>query len=77
MKRDILDDAIAFVENAEDSDALHHRSYPTFPIRRRADLSAGQRRIGLRAAFVARGKRDGDQQRCGSSSHYYSGIQGS
>jgi hypothetical protein len=78
MQRDILHDAVALVEDAEHRDALRHRRRPALPGRgRRHVLARGRRIFLLMAATAARSQRERNQQRCSSSFHAYSGIQGS
>jgi len=78
VKRDILNNAIALVEDAEDSNPLGHRRYAGL-------VGAGRysgigddrlRRIALVAA-TARREQEGQQHRCSEPGHAYSGIQGS
>ena len=78
MEHDVLDDAVALVEDAEHRDALRHR--------RDALLAAGGAALGrgwrgrilLLAAAVAGRKRERDQEQRGELAiHAYSGIQGS
>jgi hypothetical protein len=77
MKRDVLDDSITFVEDAENRDALRHRRHPTLPVRSRCGLPRGRQRILLLGALAARNERDCSKQGCRGDSHAYSGIQGS
>jgi hypothetical protein len=78
VQRDVLDDAVARVEDAKHGRALRHRRNPALSVGRRGDLPRRrQRSIGLRLAFAARGKRKRDQQRGRKLPHAYSGIQGS
>jgi hypothetical protein len=78
MQRDILHDAVALVEDAEDRDALRHRRDSALTGRSRGHFApAGTRRVLLLAAASARGERERNQQRCCSRSHAYSGIHGS
>jgi len=78
MKRDILNDAVALVENAENRDPLRHRRHATFAIGGRGDLSrGGQRRVPLLGALAARGERKRGDQRSSQGAHVYSGSQGS
>jgi hypothetical protein len=77
MKRDVLDDTVALVEDSEDRDALRHRSDSSLAVGGRGDLPSRKRRIGLLAALPARTKSERSQQRCSDTSHAYLGIQGS
>jgi hypothetical protein len=78
-KRDVLNDAVALVENAEDRDAPGHRRDAALPVRRRGSLATtARRRVLLRLVLAARHERERGKQRCGSGGlHAYSGIQGS
>jgi hypothetical protein len=77
MKRDVLDDTVALVENAEHRHTLWHRS-DSAVIGGGAPLpGAGKRHILLLIALAARDEREREQQRCGGLLHAYSGIQGS
>jgi len=42
MKRDVLDDTVALVEDAEHGGALRHRCHAALPVRRGPDLVRGQ-----------------------------------
>ena len=78
VKRDILDDAVALVENAEHRSALGHWSDAALAIRGRGNLApAPQGSILTRPALAARGEREGGEQGCSDVLHVYSGIQGS
>jgi hypothetical protein len=78
VKRDILDDAVALVENAENRDPLRHRRHATFAIGGRGDLPRrGRRRVPLLGAFAARRERKRSDQRSSQGAHVYSGSQGS
>ena len=78
MKRDILDDSVAFVEDAEHRDALRHWRDAALSGCRRTHLPAGGRgRILLLSALAARSEGERNQDRCGKALHAYSGIQGS
>jgi hypothetical protein len=80
MKRDVLNDAVALVEQAEDRDPLAHRRHARL-------IDAGRSRgIGNHRPrvilFIAAAPASGDGERerdnrCGSQAHAYSGIQGS
>jgi hypothetical protein len=77
MQRNRLHDAIALVEDAEHRDALRHGRHAALPSRGRGNLSrTWSGCILLLPALAAGGKRERDQQRCGSRLHAYSGIQG-
>jgi hypothetical protein len=79
VQGDVLDDAVALVEDSEDRDALRHGRNSALPIRGRSDLrSRGCGRILLLLrALAAGGERKRNQQWCSKPSHAYSGIQGS
>jgi hypothetical protein len=79
MKRDMLDDAVALVEDAEHRDPLRHRRHSAFAVSSRSHLlRRRKRRIRLLGSLPAGGgQRERNQQRCGTAFHYYSGIQGS
>jgi hypothetical protein len=76
-QRDVLDDPVALVEEAEDGDALRHRRHSRLRLRRR--LIGGRKRGVARAvAALARGKRDsGKAEQIKSAAQGYSGIHGS
>jgi hypothetical protein len=75
MERDVLDDSVALVEDAEDGDALRHwRDIGLIDARTRLLRGALIRLVG---AAVARRQRNADQQRYGEFPHAYSGIHGS
>jgi hypothetical protein len=77
MEGDILDDAVALVENGEHRNALgHRRDTGLVRARSRAVAGARPRRILLGAA-AARGQRERDHQRRCDPRHVYSGIHGS
>jgi hypothetical protein len=80
MQRDILDDAVALVEDAEDRDPLAHRGNAGL-VGARGDAGVGDhrtRRIALVLAAPAAGGK-GERQQCegGGGPHFYSGIHGS
>jgi len=78
MQRNILDDAVALVEDSDDRHALRHRRDAALAIRRRGGLPGGRQwGIGFRLALTASGERKRDQQWCPKRPHAYSGIQGS
>jgi hypothetical protein len=78
VQRDVLNDAVALVEDAEHRGPLRHWRHAALAIRRRCDLARPRQwRILLGAALAAGGKRYRDQQGCGGCPHAYSGIQGS
>jgi hypothetical protein len=78
MERDILDDAVALVEDPEHRDALRHRRHATLSGRSRRRLSGARPgRILLLGPLAARGKCEGREQGCSGRLHAYSGIQGS
>jgi hypothetical protein len=62
MERDVLNDAVALVEDAEDRDTLRHWSHATFSVRGRSGLlRRWQGRVRFRLALAARGERKRDQ----------------
>jgi hypothetical protein len=77
MQRDILDDAVALVEDAEGRDPLRHRGHPRL-VGARRDGGVGDRRLGsilfLAAAAACEGQRE--QRQGGETLHAYSGIHG-
>ena len=78
MKRHILDDAIAFIENFQNCGSLGHGRHSAFAMSGRSHLTAAwKRRVLARSALAARGERERGKQRCGGARHAYSGIQGS
>ena len=78
MEGDVLNDAVALVENAKDSDALGHRSDSALAICSLGGLGSHCcRDIFLPSAFAARCERKRAQDEWNDRSHYYSGIQGS
>ena len=78
MQGDVLDDAVALVENAEDRDALRHRSHTALPVRslRRLRTFGGDRILLLRA-FAAGCERKTGEDEWNGCPHFYSGIHGS
>jgi hypothetical protein len=78
MERNVLDDSVALVEDADDCDALCHGRHTALTVCGGCDLpSAGHGRVPLLSALAARGECERGQQRCGNAFHAYSGIQGS
>jgi hypothetical protein len=78
VQRDVLHDAVAFVEDAENRDALRHRRDAALTGSRRGHILRGwPGRVLLLGAASASGEREHHQQRCGGRSHAYSGIHGS
>jgi hypothetical protein len=78
VERDVLDDSVALVENAQNRDALGHRRDSALPGGRGGDGLGGARRIVvLLAAASATGKREANQNRSGEPHHAYSGTHGS
>jgi hypothetical protein len=78
MQRDVLDDAVALVEDSENRDALPHWSDARLVHARRGGVGGGRRRGRvLLAAPPARREREQEQNRCGDPFHAYSGIHGS
>jgi hypothetical protein len=78
VERNILNDAIALVEDADDRDALRHRRNAALSMSSRRNLpNTRHGRVPLLSALVARGKCEQGQERCGIAFHAYSGIQGS
>jgi len=76
MKRDVLDDAVALVEDAEHRHPLRHRSDAALAVGGRPDLTPADRIALLRVAAAA-GKRRHKQQFRSGGPHFYSGIHGS
>jgi hypothetical protein len=77
-QRDVLDDAVALVEDTEDGDALRHRRHAALAIRGLRRLRTfGRRGILLLRAFAARCQGETGQDEWNDCSHFYSGIQGS
>jgi hypothetical protein len=79
-KSDVLDDAVALVENADNSNTLGHRRHGL-----KRSIAAGflgnrhcsvLLRLLLRTPPTA-GERKRDDERCADPRHAYSGIQGS
>jgi len=77
MKRDVLDDPVALVEDSKDGDALRHGRYSAFAVGGRCDLRGLRKRRVLLLALAARSERERGKQCCGDPRHAYSGIQGS
>jgi hypothetical protein len=78
MKRDVLDNAVAFVEDSEHRHAQRHGRDSALAIGGRSDLPGTRcRRILLLSAFAARSERERGEQGCRGGLHAYSGIQGS
>jgi hypothetical protein len=78
MKHDVLDDAVALVEDAEHRDSLRHRRYAMLAATGAAPGRGRRGRILLLGAAVAAGKRERDQEQRGELAiHAYSGIHGS
>jgi hypothetical protein len=78
VKRNILDDPVALVEDSEHRDPLRHRRHAALAVRGRGRLPRrGQRRVLLLRALAARGERERGKQRSSEDAHVYSGIQGS
>jgi hypothetical protein len=78
MKRDILDDPVALVEDAEHRNPLGHGRHAPLSVHGRARLMRRwQRYVLLLRALAAPGERKRDQKRNCRVSHAYSGIQGS
>jgi len=77
MKRDVLYDAVALVEDAQHGDALRHWRHPGGARRSRSrPLRGCHRRILRLTAAVARREPEREQQRQ-RLLHAYSGIHGS
>jgi hypothetical protein len=76
MERDILHDAVALVEDAENGDALRHRRHANLRAARPGRLPDRSRAV-LRLLPTAAGRERQHNQQCSRSLHYYSGIQGS
>lgn len=77
FQSNVLDDAVALVENSDHGDALGHRRHSALPCRGRRSLYPSELGRIVLTAPSARGQRECDEQRCGNLSHAYSGIQGS
>ena len=77
MERDVLDDAVALVEDAQHRDALRHRGHRAAVGRLAGLPGSWKRRVLSFIALAARGERERGQQQCGGLLHAYSGIQGS
>jgi len=78
MERDVLDDAVALVEDAEDGDALGHGRHSALALGGRGNLARlGQGCILLLATLAAGNQRQRESQRCSNLEHAYSGIHGS
>jgi hypothetical protein len=79
MKRDVLDNAVALIEDAEHGNPLRHRrDAGLIAARRDRGVGDGCLRVVLLRAPVACADGEGQQDgRCGESAHAYSGIQGS
>jgi hypothetical protein len=77
VQRDVLDDPVALVEDAEDRNALRHRRHSALARGGRGDGLRGRDGILLFGALAARRQRKRDQHGCGKGAHAYSGIQGS
>jgi hypothetical protein len=79
MQGDVLDDAIALVEDAEDRDALGHWGDSALAIRGCLDLSPGRPGgiLSRLAPFAACGKRQAGDRERERRAHAYSGIHGS
>ena len=77
-KSDVLNDAVALVEDAKHGDALGHRRHPGLTGRRGSGPIARAGGTGLRLVRAIAG-REGqrEQERNGDPRHAYSGIQGS
>jgi hypothetical protein len=78
MQSDILDDAVALVEDAENRDPLRHRSYAALAVGGRGHLlRRGQRCVLLLRSLPARREGKRGKQWSGGLVHVYSGIHGS
>jgi hypothetical protein len=77
MKRDVFDDAVALVEDAEHGDALGHWRDALLVRAPAPAILRGGRRFVLLGAAVAGRNGERDQQACGNRAHFYSGIHGS
>ena len=77
MKRDVLNDAVALVENSKERHALRHRRDAALAVRRRGRGARRKRHVLLLGTLAARSKRKRQQQRNRGLSHADSGIQGS
>jgi hypothetical protein len=78
VKRDILNDPVALVEDAKNCNTLRHRGDPALSARGGHRLRGPARRhVLLLGALAAGGKGERDQDWSYGASHAYSGIQGS
>jgi hypothetical protein len=78
VKRDVLHDPVALVENAEHRHPLRHwRDAGLARARRRRDVADRPSLRVLLLTAVASCKRQRDEKRNGCGAHAYSGIQGS
>jgi hypothetical protein len=79
MESDVLDDAVALVEEPEDGDPLAHRRYAGLidAWRSRGVGNDRPRCILFVATAPAGREREDNQHRCGKPVHAYSGIHGS
>jgi hypothetical protein len=76
VQGDVLNDAVALVEDAEDRNPLSHRRDVRLVGARPGGLFRGGL-VLLLAPAIARGQREADQQRSNGLAHAYSGIHGS
>ena len=80
MERDVLDDAVALVEQTENRDPLAHRSDARLIDAGRSRGVGDHRPRGVLVVVAAPASGNGEREnnhRCGSQAHAYSGIQGS
>jgi hypothetical protein len=73
---DVLDDAVALVEDSENRDALRHRRHAGLVGHRAGRIGRDIRVLGL-AGAIARSQSERERERNGEPVHAYSGIQGS
>jgi hypothetical protein len=76
VKRDVLDDPVALIENAEDPDPLRHRCHAALPGSGRGGLVGGDLGIVLLRAAAAAGQREANQNRSDQPHRGYSGTHG-
>jgi hypothetical protein len=80
MERDVLDDPIALVEQAEDRDPLAHGGHPRLIDARRSRRVGDHRARRILLVSAAPAGRNGERkhgERGSLAAHVYSGIQGS
>jgi hypothetical protein len=77
VKRNVLDDPVALVEDAEHRDPLRHRRHPALAVSRRRRLPRRRQRDSLLLVALAARRKGQHRQRDSRRAHVYSGIQGS